>query len=693
LSAFATGAAAEPEASAASEHLAACPRCAARLGEFSLGAAATDFVLGDLLPPAVPLPEDPEFHAAVAHLIASPPVGPPLPGVGEVLDDYHLLEVLGEGGMGVVYRAIHTRLDREVAVKVIRRSFALDPQAVGRFQREMKAAGKVRHPNLVLATDARVSDGVPYLVMEYVRGINLARLVAGEGSLPVARACDLIRQAAVGLHHAHGHGLVHRDVKPSNLLLGADGVVRVLDLGLALLPGDAPPAEESVAAGPETRTSPDDTLTSPGQQLGTRGYTAPEQLLDSHGVDARADVYGLGCTLVYLLTGRPHDPRGPCAGFLPKELWGKFLAPSPDRRFRSAAEVAEALRPYCEPPKVRRIARKWIVAGVLLGLVGGASGLALTIRPSDGSQLPAPEPTPISTPAVLPQPVSIAAPSTPEVAPRPRAVPVGMFQMSAAEARELQQKWAEHLGVPVAGENSIGMKLVLIPPVVPPNVGRVPQAAPGRPFRLGMYEVTRGQFRKFVDATKYVTSAEAAEILRVPIPGLTPARRAFDWRNPGVDALSDDHPVVWISWHDAMAFCNWLTRIEGRTYRLPTKAEWLWACRGGDPAFNAYKSKAWTEANSGGHPHCGGECEPTRWGLYDMIGNVQEPVMDRIGNVPLSYRPELDLTENVYRAARGGSFRYAPGHVVFALNDVEGAGGRHMTSSRDDCGFRVYCEQ
>jgi len=244
-------------------------------------------------------------------------------------------------------------------------------------------------------------------------------------------------------------------------------------------------------------------------------------------------------------------------------------------------------------------------------------------------------------------------------------------------------------------ENSIGMKLVLIPPVVPVSTGanKLPQHTQNRPYRLGVYEVTRAQFRRFIaENPRYITNAEADNIIRLPIPGISAPRDNFDWRNPGVDALEDDHPVVWISWRDAMEFCKWLSGKEGRTYRLPTRAEWNWACKAGDSTF---RTIPWTAANSGGHPHRVGElpvgATPTRWGLYNMLGNVHEPVMDRSGTLPPGYHPEDDLTENVYRRNRGGSFRLAPSHISFLFSEQE-EGGRHMTNARDDTGFRVYCE-
>ena len=154
----------------------------------------------------------------------------------------------------------------------------------------MEAIGRLNHNNIVRATDAGEADGVHYLVMELIDGIDLARLVRLAGPLPVAAACELVRQAAVGLQYAHENGLVHRDIKPSNLLLSVNGELKISDLGLALLNRDERASGE---------------LTVTGQVMGTADYMAPEQWEDSHAVDIRADLYSLGCTLYTLLAGRP----------------------------------------------------------------------------------------------------------------------------------------------------------------------------------------------------------------------------------------------------------------------------------------------------------------------------------------------------------------------------------------------------
>ncbi|GAG47604.1 unnamed protein product, partial [marine sediment metagenome] len=195
-----------------------------------------------------------------------------------------------------VYKALQTKLRRTVALKVLPKNRLNDRRAVARFEREMAAVGQLDHPNIVRALHAGEHEGNSYLVMEYVAGLDLSELVRRLGPLPVADACELARQAAMGLQYAHENGLVHRDIKPSNLMLASDGQVKVLDLGLALLQQDQPAEEE---------------VTGSGQAMGTADYIAPEQASDSHNVDIRADIYSLGCTLYKLLCGRAPftDPK------------------------------------------------------------------------------------------------------------------------------------------------------------------------------------------------------------------------------------------------------------------------------------------------------------------------------------------------------------------------------------------------
>jgi serine/threonine protein kinase len=275
-------------------------------------------------------------------------------GAELLLGSYILLERLGAGGMGQVFKARNWKLGRVVAVKLIRKERLDNPDAVRRFEREVRAAAALDHPNIVRAYDADRIGGTHLLVMEYVEGgIDLARLVQQQGPLPVPRACACVRQAALGLQHACERGLVHRDVKPQNLLLTADGwVVKVLDMGLARL--DRPAADDEKSS----------TMTQEGTVMGTPDYIAPEQALESHAVDIRADLYSLGCTFYYLLTGRVPFPGGslfqkvnrhqfeapePVERFRPEvppvvaAVVRKLMAKRPEDRYQTPAELAEAL--------------------------------------------------------------------------------------------------------------------------------------------------------------------------------------------------------------------------------------------------------------------------------------------------------------------------------------------------------------
>src|SRR5262249_6614354 len=199
---------------------------------------------------------------------------------------YRVVRRLGTGGMGSVWLAEHTVMHREVAVKVIRPDLLAKPGATDRFLREVRAAAKLHHPNIVTAFDAEPVGDSCLLVMEYVPGETLGDRVKS-GPLPVVDACRSVQDAARGLAHAHAAGLVHRDVKPHNLIRAADGTTKVLDFGLA-----------GVGTG-EMIAGAGDGLSGAGMVCGTPDYIAPEQAADPHAADGRADIYGLGCTLYH----------------------------------------------------------------------------------------------------------------------------------------------------------------------------------------------------------------------------------------------------------------------------------------------------------------------------------------------------------------------------------------------------------
>jgi serine/threonine-protein kinase len=300
---------------------------------------------------------------------------------------YRVLERIGAGGMGQVFKAKHSALDKLVALKVIRREHLAKPDAVHRFRREIRAVSKLSHPNIVMATDADTDGETHFYVMEYVDGSDLSKLVRESGPLPIPQAIDFMKQAARGLEHASAQGLVHRDIKPANLLIGRPakrpsgfgnapsmgnaaftaGTVKLLDMGLAKL------------------ISPDDNnsmswRTQDGKVVGTPEYMAPEQALKSSEADVRADLYSLGCTFYFALSGRVPFPGGtlmekllkhkmdtatPIETLRPEipralgDILRKLMAKNPTDRYQTPAELIAALdalsgaapsKPVAPPP-------------------------------------------------------------------------------------------------------------------------------------------------------------------------------------------------------------------------------------------------------------------------------------------------------------------------------------------------------
>lgn len=269
---------------------------------------------------------------------------------------YRILEPLGAGGMGVVYRARHRMMDRDVALKVVNHRFVNSPEAVKRFHQEVKAASRLTHRNIVTAYDAEQAGDLHFLAMEFVDGTNLSELVKRRGPLPILHACNYAMQAAQGLQHAMEQGMVHRDIKPHNLMWTQKGTIKILDFGLARFATD-PENPDSAGAG----------LTRDGIAMGTPDYIAPEQARDARKADIRSDIYSLGATLFYLLTGRVLFPKGTATEKIishceqtpdsigdlrddvPEGLAAivdRMLAKDPEDRFQTPAEVVEALKPF-----------------------------------------------------------------------------------------------------------------------------------------------------------------------------------------------------------------------------------------------------------------------------------------------------------------------------------------------------------
>ena len=276
-----------------------------------------------------------------------------------VLGEYVLIDPLGKGGMGIVYRARHRRMDRLVALKTLTDQATGSDDSVQRFQREVRAAARLSHPNIVAAYDAGEHDDTHYLVMELVDGIDLSRLVRQSGPLSASTAVDYVRQAAAGFAYAHLQGIIHRDIKPQNLLVDRKQHVRILDMGLARLnPANA--ASEPIATSAAGQTE----LTQSGVIMGTVDFMSPEQATNTRNANERSDIYSLGCTLYFLITGRAmfdgetcmerllahHQDSRPSlittASKIPialQEVFARMTARHPADRFETMEEVVEAL--------------------------------------------------------------------------------------------------------------------------------------------------------------------------------------------------------------------------------------------------------------------------------------------------------------------------------------------------------------
>jgi formylglycine-generating enzyme required for sulfatase activity/tRNA A-37 threonylcarbamoyl transferase component Bud32 len=678
-------------------HLEACPHCE-QLARALDEEAGRDPVHVALRQP----PDDATRHDVDATRISAPQqaasgqaANVPCPGTAgptHFLADYEVLEEVGSGGMGQVFKARHATMGRTVALKTLSKQLLTSRTATERLRREVQAAARLVHPNIVLAHDAGQHDGTPFLVMEYIDGQDLASLVRARGPLPVAEAVGYAVQAARGLGHAHHHGVIHRDIKPANLMVDRQGTVKVLDLGLVRLSaafGDVSQLDSSRLTG-SGRTAgrgshQGGSLTEAGDVMGSAPYMAPEQTRSSHAVDPRADVYSLGCTLYYMLAGRPpfkgktlaetvlahrDAPPPPLRDVRPDvphkldAVYQRMLAKDPGRRQASMDEVAADLA-ACLPAHRKRWHRlAWVAAGLAAFLLLGF-GVFRVLSPR---------------------------PAGPH-----GGAGDGVFTLpfSADQARERQRRCADDLGLPVVHVNSLGMKLVLIPP------GEF-EPAPGyraqikHAFYLGAHEVTVGQFRAFVEATGHRTDAErhGGFVPRAPGAADLVLRRDASWRRRGVEQTDDD-PVVQVSWNDAERFCAWLAGREGKTYRTPTEARWEWAVRAGTASAGGSApdeakpaGMAATAENTRARMRPVGRLRPNAWGLYDVQGIVAEWCRDYYTDkLPGgTYSNPQGPAAGTSRVWRGSSFR-TPAREGW---HVRGHGA--PDAAYCDVGFRVYCK-
>lgn len=426
---------------------------------------------------------------------------------GFFLGKYKLLDLLGKGGMSSVYLAEHVLMKRRCAIKVLPAKRVHDTSYLARFHREAQAVASVDHPNIVRAYDVDCAQDrdsqIHFLVMEYVNGQSLQELIIRNGPAEYADAVEYIRQSAEGLEHAHRAGLVHRDIKPANLLIDSTGTIKILDMGLARFFDDR---EENPL-----------TVAHDEKVLGTADYLAPEQALDSHSVDTRADIYSLGCSLHFFLTGKPPftegtltqrlmwhqtkpfppltDSRVDCPASL-SALLNKMVEKKPEDRFQSAAEVAQACRQWLaenagadwkqhhaasiratpSPSSGRLMSPTRDLQSDTALQKASSHVMGSTVQPRDeeGSaatkisrpaNAPAEPPTAVTTPPVVVPPVTVVPSAAPSVS-LPTAAPVVVPPIAAPVVQPVAAPVAQPVAPP-------------LPPVARPIVPvAMPVAAP-----------------------------------------------------------------------------------------------------------------------------------------------------------------------------------------------------------------------
>jgi formylglycine-generating enzyme required for sulfatase activity/tRNA A-37 threonylcarbamoyl transferase component Bud32 len=635
---------------------------------------------------------------------------------------YRIERELGKGSMTTVYLAVQENLDRLVAIKVLDPELLRDENIAKRFIKEAQAAAKLSHPNITTIHDVGRTGQYYYIVMEYLANGSLQDRIR-RGPLPAQESLTIIRQVASALQYAHDKGYIHSDIKPENILFRKDGIPVLVDFGIARAMGEA------------------SKLAMTSVLIGTPYYMSPEQGRGQE-VDARSDLYSLGIVLYEMLTGKvPYEAEntvgivikhiqepvtvfsGNLSSYQP--LFEKLLAKDPDQRFQTAGELLVAIDVFsagvqnfapqepkppqkAAPPPRPAVVKKTPTPSKMPRSAGAIRKSPVHISPADkqrklviGLLLAL---------MVLLVVLAIEISKTPAPGSRAHANGAENLEMGeplAAAGAEINHPLADVKQVqdqepkPLPGDtprkkedtSNLEIEMVAIPGgtfQMGSDSGEADEKPVHNvtvsPFYMGKTEVTVGQWKKFVEASGYRSEAESGDGAYIWNKQKWEKKIAANWNNPGFNQ-DDNHPVTCISWQDCQEYIKWLNMKTGKRYRLPSEAEWEYACRAGTTGerYGNLDAIAWYFNNSGQTTHPVGQKQANGFGLFDMLGNVWEWCQDWYGGYSGSSQANhTGPATGSLRVDRGGGWSGGAGILRSANRGRFDPGYRY-----DSLGFRL----